>query len=162
MIFTYERGLCQVTKDGGHRVKRVEFALKDHNNTMCIINEETRKHNQELLHTAKRTTERFYLSLGFELNPRAELSQENQIQDDRSSKERVLTCVVEHNGVLPSHEYLRSVLVHSPLTVTNIRHMLQHQEDHKITMRKTALMVNSAYLKKAPGRPIDSGEGDVP
>jgi hypothetical protein len=65
-----------------------------------------------------------YLSLGFELNPSAELGQQHQVKDDGRGKERVLAGVVQHNGVLAAHEYLRGVFVHGPLAVADVGDVL--------------------------------------
>lgn len=66
-----------------------------------------------------------YLAFGLELDPSAELGQEDQIEDDRGCQEGVLARVVEDDGVLASHEYLRCVLIHCPLAVPDIWHILQ-------------------------------------
>lgn len=64
------------------------------------------------------------LCFSFELYASAKFSKEHQIQDDWSSKKRVLACVVQHDGVCPTHENLRCVLVHCPFTISHIRYIL--------------------------------------
>lgn len=66
-----------------------------------------------------------YLSLSFQLDPGAELSQEHQIKYDWCSEERVLAGVVQHDGVLAAHEDLRGVLIHGSLAVPDVGHILQ-------------------------------------
>ena len=53
-------------------------------------------------------------------------SQDDQVQDDGSGQQRVLACVVQYYSVVPSHEDLRGVLIHSSLAVPNIGHILDH------------------------------------
>lgn len=67
------------------------------------------------------------LSLSLELNSGAELSQEHQIKNDGCGKERVLAGVVNNERVFPTHEDLRGVLIHGPLTISNIRHVLKNK-----------------------------------
>lgn len=69
-----------------------------------------------------------YLGFGFELDSGAELGEENEIENDWSGEQRVLTGVVHHNGALSAHKYLRCVLVHCSLAVPNIRHILNTKE----------------------------------
>ena len=66
-----------------------------------------------------------YLVFSFELDPGAELGEEDEVEDDGRGEERVLAGVVQHDGVLPSHEDLRGVLVHGPLAVPNVWNILQ-------------------------------------
>ena len=63
-----------------------------------------------------------------ELDARAKLGEEDQVENDRSGQERVLASVVKHNGAFPTHEYLRGVLIHGSLAVPNIWHILQTQQ----------------------------------
>lgn len=63
------------------------------------------------------------LSVLFELNARDELCQDDQVQDDGRSQQRVLTGVVQHNGVLAAQEDLAGVLVQCTLAVTHVGHI---------------------------------------
>lgn len=58
-----------------------------------------------------------------ELNACDELSQDDEVQDDGRSQQGVLTCVVQHNGVLTAQEDLTGVLIQGALAVTHIRHI---------------------------------------
>jgi len=53
-----------------------------------------------------------------------ELSEDDKVEHERGSKERVLAGVVDGDGVAATHEDLRSVLVHGTLRVTDIRNIL--------------------------------------
>jgi hypothetical protein len=60
----------------------------------------------------------------FPLNASHHLSYEDKINNERRSQERVLADVEERNGLVPTHEDLRIVLVQSTLIVTYSRHVL--------------------------------------
>jgi len=53
-----------------------------------------------------------------------ELSEDDEIGHERSSKKGVLASVVDSDGVHATHEDLRGVLIHSALAVTDIRDVL--------------------------------------
>lgn len=55
-----------------------------------------------------------------------ELCQDNKVQDDGCSEQRVLTRIVENNSVVPAHEDLGGVFIHGSLAVSNIRNILDH------------------------------------
>lgn len=55
-----------------------------------------------------------------------EFSQQEQVDDDGSCQERVLTHVVEHEGVLSSHEDGGEVLIHGLLGVSSEWNVLDH------------------------------------
>lgn len=83
------------------------------------------------------------LSFCFELNTSAKLSKEDQVQNDWSRQQGILARVVHHYGVLPTHEYLRCVLVHGPLAIRNIRHILKH---HTPTIYMRTKHMHKLYL----------------
>ncbi|KAF7050256.1 hypothetical protein CFC21_058645, partial [Triticum aestivum] len=67
---------------------------------------------------------------------------------DGCSEERVLAGVVQHDGALAPHEDLRGVLVHGPLAVSNVWHVLQKNGE--------ASVYNSKFLHQQSsvrGRP---------
>lgn len=53
-----------------------------------------------------------------------EFSNNDQINDERSCKQRVLAGIVQDNGIVSSHEYLRRVLIHCTLGISNVRDIL--------------------------------------
>lgn len=64
--------------------------------------------------------------LGLNQNPLSELCQNNEVQNDRGSEQRVLTCVVQDNRVLSPHKDFRRVFVHGTLAVANVGDVLDH------------------------------------
>jgi len=69
-----------------------------------------------------------------------ELSEDDKVEHERSSKKRVLAGVVDSNGVATTHKDLRSVLVHSTLGITDIRDVL----DDNAVVGMFALLVEDA------------------
>ena len=55
---------------------------------------------------------------GFKWDSLAQLSQNDQIQDDRTGQKRILARVVDDERVVSAHQNLGCVLVHGPLAVT--------------------------------------------
>ena len=55
-----------------------------------------------------------------------DLCHDDQVKDNRGSKKRILTSVVQYDSVGTAHEDLRGVLVHGTLAVTNIGYILNH------------------------------------
>lgn len=55
-----------------------------------------------------------------------ELSEDDKVDHERSSKEGILASVVDCNGVATTHEDLRGVLIHGTLRVTDIRDVLDN------------------------------------
>lgn len=102
-VKAYKRSLCKVTEDGGHRVERVELSLQNTNFHLHFRFISKWKTEYEFFLGDINQTN---LSFGLELNTSAEFSKKNQIEYDRSGQERVLTCVVQHYGAFPTHEYL--------------------------------------------------------
>ena len=56
-----------------------------------------------------------------ERDPLADLSQDDQVEDDRAGQERVLARVVQYDRVSASQHYLACVLVHGSLRVADVR-----------------------------------------
>ncbi len=69
------------------------------------------------------------------LNAAGQLSQQDQIQDDGSSQQTVLTHVVHGDGVVTAHEDLAHVLVHGALAVTDIGHILDDNHMVRVLSR---------------------------
>ena len=61
-----------------------------------------------------------------DLDSLAELSENDQIQDDGSCQQRVLTRVVQDNSVVAAHEDLGRVLIHCSLAVPHKWDVLDH------------------------------------
>jgi len=72
-----------------------------------------------------------------------ELSQDNEIGHERSSKKRIFASVVDGNGVDTAHEDLRSVLIHSTLAVTDVRDVL---DDNAVVRLLTRLVEKTIAL----------------
>jgi len=82
------------------------FPCRNHHNT---VNSEVRKAtNNTMTNTIKQLNLAMHADLlfSFELDTSAKLSKKDQVQYNRSSQERILACIVQHNGVLSTHEYL--------------------------------------------------------
>jgi len=62
--------------------------------------------------------------LGLVSDTSHELSKDDKIGHERSSKKGILTSVVDSDGVDTTHEDFGSVLIHSTLAITNIRDVL--------------------------------------
>jgi hypothetical protein len=60
------------------------------------------------------------------LNTGHHLSDENEIDDQRRSQERVLADVEDANGLVTTQEDLRIVLIQSTLVISDSRHVLDH------------------------------------
>lgn len=120
---THKRGFAQVAKDGSNWMEWVELALENykHQNLDEMIFLFTPKWS---LPYSWIDVTRTHLSFTLELDARAEFSEQYQVEDDGWSKKRVLTSIVQHDCVFPSQEYLRGVLIHCPLAVPHIRHIL--------------------------------------
>jgi len=68
----------------------------------------------------------FFLSVHAELYSLAKFSEDDEVEDERAGKQRVLTRVVDHNGIATSHQNLAGVLVHCTLAVAHVRHVLYY------------------------------------
>ena len=80
---------------------------------------------------------RGHLFTCFDFDPLAQLSEDDEVQDDGGCQERVLTRVVQHNCVVATHAYLRGVLVHGSLAVTHIGDIL----DYNLLIRRVITCV---------------------
>ena len=61
-----------------------------------------------------------------ELDALAELREDDEVEDDGGGEEGVLAHVVHGDRILAAHHDLRGVLVHRPLRVTHVGHVLDH------------------------------------
>jgi hypothetical protein len=86
------------------------------------------RQSKRMLCMRYKTTPTHYLSFSFELNSCAELSQEHQVKDDGCREERILTGIVQHDGILSTHKDLRGIFIHSPLTVSHIGDVLKKEK----------------------------------
>ena len=66
------------------------------------------------------------ITLDLEADALAQLGQDDQVQNDGAGQQRVLTCVVQHDCVPPTHHDLTGVLIHGTLGVAHIRHILNN------------------------------------
>jgi hypothetical protein len=77
------------------------------------------------------------LVAGLPLNTSHHLSDENEIDNQRRSQERILADVEDADGLVTAQEDLRIVLIQSTFVVSDSRHVL----DHNAMVRVLALLV---------------------
>ena len=66
------------------------------------------------------------LTIHAELDPLAEFRENDEVKDQGAGKQRILTGVVDHDGVVSAHQDLTRVLIHRTLAVSDVRNVLDH------------------------------------